>query len=283
MLTTINEQLDDLLTKAADAMDIPTQAYEDAMVKYEDVGTWLAEEDSALRCYSPEIYPQGSFRLGTVVRPISDSDEYDIDLVCHLELHKDQTTQNHLKQVVGDRLKRRADLAKILEPSRRCWILDYPPEAQLPRFHMDILPAIQNRERPPTGILLTDTELTQWQRSNPKAYAEWFYDRMKVILLEKRTALAKSIQANIEDVPEWQVKTPLQRAIQILKRHRDIHFQNNLENRPASIIITTLAAHACRNQENLRDALTQIAPEMPRYIEKRSGKWWVANHFQHRH
>jgi hypothetical protein len=63
--------------------------------------------------------------------------------------------------------------------------------------------------------------------------------------------LAEALKANIEDVPEWRVKTPLQRAVQLLKRHRDVYFAGDYENRPISIIITTLAAHAYKNQENV--------------------------------
>lgn len=105
-------------------------------MKYEDVGTWLAASDSELQHHAPEIYPQGSFRLGTVVRPISDENEYDIDLVCRLNTGKEQITQKVLKRVIGERLKKRDDLAKILKPSRRCWKLDYPDEKQMPCFHM---------------------------------------------------------------------------------------------------------------------------------------------------
>ena len=277
MLIDDREKLGQLLLKAAESLDIPDHVYEDATLKYENVGGWLSADDSKLRGYSPEIYPQGSFRLGTVVRPVSEEDEYDIDLVCHLDLRKEQTTQKDLKQVVGDRLKQRADLARILEPLRRCWRLDYPPESQMPRFHMDVLPAIPNRERPPTGILLTDTELTLWQSSNPKAYADWFYERMKTVFLLQRTQLAKSFQADVEEVPEWQVKTSLQRAIQILKRHRDIYFQSIPDDRPVSIIITTLAALAYNNQADVYAALVDIVRDMPRLIEKRNGRWWVGN------
>jgi len=277
MIRVERERLSELLAEAAAALDIPDYVYEDATLKYEDVGSWLAAEDSELKLCSPEIYPQGSFRLGTVVCPVSEEDEYDIDLVCHLELGKEQTTQKNLKQMVGDRLKLRDDLAKILEPLRRCWRLNYAPEGPTPHFHLDILPAIPNRERPPTGILLTDTELTRWQTSNPKAYADWFYDRMKTIFLERRAVVAKSLEASIEEVPEWQVKTPLQVAIQILKRHRDIFFQNDLENKPVSIIITTLATLVYNNQAIVYDALTDIVRDMPSRIENRNGKLWVGN------
>ena len=265
-------QLSDLLNKIAEELDIPDHLYEDAVIRYEDIGDWLSETDSDLKIHSPEIYPQGSFKLGTVVRPISENEDYDIDLVCRLEIKKEQTTQAELKEAIGSRLKQRDDLNKILEVSRRCWILNFPKQ-----FHMDVLPSIPNLEHLPTGILLTDTKLTCWQRSNPKAYAEWFYERMKVAILESRTALAKSIQASIEDVPEWKVKTPLQRAVQLLKRHRDIYFQNEPDNKPVSIILTTLAAKAYNNQLNILNALTNILEKMPEYIERRTGKWLIVN------
>ncbi len=225
-------QLSDLLNKIAEWLDIPDHLYEDAVIKYEDIGDWLSENDSDLKTYSPEIYPQGSFRLGTVVRPISEKEDYDIDLVCRLEIEKQQTTKAELKEVIGNRLKQRDDLKKILESSRRCWILNFPKQ-----FHMDVLPSIPNLDRLPTGILLTDTKLTCWQKSNPIAYAEWFYKKMEVAILKSRMVLAESTQASIEDVPDWKVKTPLQRVIQLLKRHRDIYFQNEPENKPVYPIL----------------------------------------------
>ena len=260
------DKLGDFLIKSASALDIPDHVYEDAVLKYEDVGAWLAAEDSELKGYSPEIYPQGSFSLGTVVRPIASYD-YDIDLVCALSLTKGQTTQAGLKKMVGDRLKKNPDLQKIISPSRRCWLLDYPKESSGPSFHMDVLPSLPNQERPPTGILLTDTDLTLWQKSDPKAYVDWFRDRMRVMLLEKRAALAKASNVDIEEVPEWQVKTPLQVAIQVLKRHRDIYFRSDPDNRPVSIILTTLAALAYNNQPDIYDALTAITRGMSRFIE----------------
>jgi hypothetical protein len=275
MLIQDKQSLSQVLIKTAAALDIPDHVYEDAVLKYEGVGAWLAD-DSALKDFSPEVYPQGSFRLGTVVHPIADYD-YDIDLVCLLGRTKEQTSQKDLKKMIGVCLRKHPDLQEITSSGCRCWLLDYPRESTLPRFHMDVLPAIPNLERRPTGILLTDTDLVQWQKSNPKAYAEWFYGRMRVILTEKRAAFAKDAKLNVEDVPEWQIKTPLQIAVQILKRHRDMHFRIDPDNRPVSIILTTLAALAYRNQPNVYDALVDIARDMPNHIERRNNRWWVAN------
>lgn len=208
----MKEDLSEFLRAVADDLDIPGHLYEDAVLKYTDVGEWLAQEDSELAQYEPDIYPQGSFRLGTMIRPINDAEEYDIDLVCHLKIKKENTTQKELKDRVGKRLKAREDIEEILNESRRCWVLDYPEP-----FHMDVLPVIPNIDQLPNGILLTDTELHLWQFSNPIDYAEWFKEQMKVVLREKRAAYAKRYQMSIEEVPEYEVKTPLQRVVQILK------------------------------------------------------------------
>lgn len=266
------KRLSELLAAMADGLDIPERLYEEATVKYEEVGIWLAEDEKGLGQYSPEIYPQGSFRLGTVVRPLNSACDYDIDLVCRLEIKKGSTTQQNLKDMVGKRLRENPELAKILSPSRRCWNLSYPKQ-----FHMDVLPSIPNEEQSPDGILLTDTKLTHWQKSNPKEYAVWFRRAMQVQFERARVALAESLNASVEDVPDWRVKTPLQRAVQVLKRHRDVMFESDPENRPVSIIITTLAAQAYQSQEDVRDTITGLVRDMPRYIENRNGRWWVAN------
>ncbi len=158
MQLVMQQELNDLLRAVADDLDIPNHMYEDAVVKYTDIGEWLAQEDSELAQFEPDIFPQGSFRIGTMVRPLNEAEEYDIDLVCHLKIKKENTTQKELKDRVGKRLEGREDLKQILKPSRRCWILDYPEP-----FHMDVLPVIPNVERLPNGILLTDTELRFWQ------------------------------------------------------------------------------------------------------------------------
>lgn len=277
MLINQREKLASILQVSADTLDIPEHVYEDATIKYEDVGEHLAADDSDLRPYNPQIYVQGSFRLGTVVHPHGIGDEYDIDLVCQLEIKKESITQKDLKDKVGARLKTRPDLAKILGSSRRCWLLDYPSEPGMPAFHMDVLPSIPNLERGPTGILLTDTELAHWQKSNPIAYAEWFKKRMEVVFRVKKAALAESMFASIEDVPDWRVKTPLQRCVQILKRHRDIYFDKHPDVKPVSIILTTLAALAYENEEDIFDALTGIAERMPSFIIYKNGKWRVDN------
>lgn len=281
-----NEDSRRLFQGIAESLDISDTQYEAAKQHYEAVGDWLSKADSPIAVYEPSIYPQGSFRLGTVIRPINDTDEYDIDLVCELKsLRKARVTQKQLKHMIGDRLKASARYRKMLEEGNRCWKLHYADSAQ---FHMDVLPAVPDDDNDDlvrlvganlvTGaILITDKELREWQRSNPVGYTEWFRGRMRIQFGEARRLLAQSMQAGIEDVPEYRIKTPLQRAIQILKRHRDIMFERDLDDKPISIIISTLAAHSYDNEADLLDALRNIVNGMPSYIEVREGVSWVSN------
>ena len=264
----LNKSLEDV----ARLLDIPDDLADEAIAKYEAVAAWLGDEDSALRQYEPELYPQGSFRLGTPTRPLAAWDEFDVDLVCRLNIAKESTTQKELKDRVGDRLKADGELKSILKERRRCWQLLYGD-----RFHLDVLPAIPDAERPGTSILLTDRELVRWQFSNPIGYAEWFYARMGPQVAELREAMARAASASIEDIPVWRVRTPLQCAVQLLKRHRDLRFSLDADDRPTSIIITTLAARAYRGQPQTYEALLDLVRTMPGYIENRGGTWWVAN------
>jgi len=284
------EQSGNLLEHLADSLDIPESRYQEAEERYKAVGTWLSKPDSPLAVFKPDIYPQGSFQLGTVVKPVTHEDEYDIDLVCQLQIPIYAITQQELKKKVGDRLKANRTYAGMMdEEGRRCWTLNYADSA---KFHMDILPSIPDDFEwllrlgvPPNlaryAIRITDKETwdrnPDWPRSNPKGYAEWFKGRMQVIFDYRRAAMARELRANIEDVPEFKVKTPLQRAIQILKRHRDVHFEKDPDDKPISIIISTLAAHAYNNEANLFDALISIAKGMPRYIMSIDEASWVPN------
>ncbi len=101
---------------------------------------------------------------------------------------------------------------------------------------------------------------------------------MKVVFDARRQAIAlREARASVEDIPEYRVKTPLQSAIQILKRHRDVRFEEEPEIRPISIIITTLAAHAYGQETTIAGALYGILNRMHLHVHDRKGVSWIAN------
>jgi hypothetical protein len=280
MLTTDRgHQFDELLGRSIAEFDISDGVYARAIARYDHLAHWLAGywPDSHA---GGEVYTQGSIRLGTVTRPVNPRNEYDVDLVCRRDLLETSTTKQGLKADVGLGLAEYVATGPDGAPKRhegnRCWTLEYPEEP----FHMDVLPALPDTDAMPNGILLTDRGLREWQRSNPVNYATWFRGRMVAELTTLREASAIAKRMDVEDVPEWQVKTTLQRTVQALKRHRDLHFADVPKDRPASIIITTLAAMAYHGDGSLFEVLVDVVERMPSFIEERGGVLWISNPVQ---
>lgn len=255
-----------LLANVAEIVDLPPDLYQAADEQYRLVGQFLADRSDG---EGWDVYPQGSIRLGTVVRPFVDEGGFDLDMVCCRDILRSYTTQDALKDEVGDALAEYLEASRgeagapaDCVPSRRCWTLHYPTG-----FHMDVLPAIPDLDATPTGILITDKKLTRWLPSDPVAYANWFRRQMASEFLQRKAALATEMRKSIEQVPEWQVKTTLQQLVQVLKVHRDLHFYEDLDGRPPSILITTLAAYAYDGNSDLFEALLHVVDHMGDYIE----------------
>ena len=139
-------------------------------------------------------------------------------------------------------------------------------------------------DRGSTRIAITDNTKSNyarvhldWESSDPKGYSEWFKAQMEVRFNAIRSQMALNASANVEEIPEYRVKTPLQRVIQILKRHRDVIFQDDSSNKPVSIIITTLAALAYNNESDLYEALKTIINGMGRFVTQKNGEFFVVN------
>ncbi|MGF7079599.1 nucleotidyltransferase domain-containing protein [Mucilaginibacter sp. UYCu711] len=286
-----------LWEKLADALDLTDAQYELANEKFLKMGNYLSEPGSLLARFNPQVLLQGSLRVGIPVRPINEEDEFDVDMTCILNTSTAALSQYDLKQLFKIRLEQDADYKRMLdEEHRRCWREKY---AEATRFHLDVVPAIPDDflwitaqgvpyHYAKHAINITDNKSpnyklisSDWPKSNTEGFALWFLEVMKEQLQEAIRMMSQTLNKRIEDIPDFKARTPLQRAIQILKRHRDLYFQNDCDDKPVSIIITTLAARAYQGQSNLYDALTGIIDRMPLFIEDRvvAGKLvkWVPN------
>ena len=111
-----SDRSNDVLKRILEKIELPDGAYEKADKRYQDIGEWLHRPDSSCAEYDPHVFSQGSFRLGTAIKPDSD-DEYDLDMGCNLRngLSKCLITQEQLKHHIGNELS----LIHISEPTRR--------------------------------------------------------------------------------------------------------------------------------------------------------------------
>ena len=269
----------EILIGVADELDIPEALQRAAESTYEAVGEWLKSRLAADGDW--HVYPQGSMRLGTVVRP-SPTDDFDLDAVAEWQIAKELITKQELKDTVGEALvdfvaahSGPEGAPTACREGGRCWTLLFAEP-----FHMDVLPAIPDPDAAPNGIQITDRDLFRWQPSNPIGFADWFYSRMGSGLLEAKVALAKRYRVDVDDLPDWRVRTTLQRVVQVLKVHRNGFFADALDERPPSIIVTTLAAQAFTGDRSLFDAVMEVASRMGSFIERDGDLYVVRNPVQ---
>lgn len=100
---------------------------------------------------------------------------------------------------------------------------------------------------------------------------------MSVVLERRKRRLAEQVRASVEDIPDYRVRTPLQAAVMILKRHRDHVFSDRPDIRPISVILTTLSAHTYGSEDTVGQALASILAGMDKHIQQRAGQYWVPN------
>ncbi|WP_029277851.1 nucleotidyltransferase domain-containing protein [Pedobacter borealis] len=286
-----------VLEKLGQAIDLTDSQYQDAIDRYGSVGRFLGDPTGSLYIYNPRLVPQGSFRIGTVVRPDRDDCEFDVDTTCWLYINL-PNSQYRIKKLIADRLNSSATYQRMLKEKHRCWRLIY---SEATHFHLDIVPAVPDdyqwllrlgvpEKYAKHAIKITDNRnsnyydtTTEFPRSNPEGYALWFLDVMQVQADQIRNKLSIELKMSIDKIPEYKVRTPLQRAVQLMKKHRDQLYGDN-DLKPISVIITTLAARSYtdvmmhQSSSNLfYDIVLKIVEQMPNYIEKRNGTSWITN------
>lgn len=278
-----NYEADARLKAVLEEIDLPERAYELAERRYTDIGSWIARPESELARYDAHIFVQGSFALGTPIRPINEGEEYDLDFTCKLRdgISRDSHSQKDLKDLIGRELalyREARQIHKPLEEKNRCWRLGYKDE--LP-FHMDVVPGIRAneakrielrslmesrgvdeslaREVARRSLWITDLQDPKyssvsfsWPSSNPGGYQLWFRSRMQS---HDARMLA---EAQVDPLPVYRSKEPLQQVVQLLKRHRDVMFKDDPDAKPASIILTTVAGNAYVDGEGLSQSMERV-------------------------
>ena len=131
-------------------------------------------------------------------------EEYDLDLVCEMNLSKSHVTQKQLKHLLGSEIEsyaKRYGIQKPVDEGNRCWRLDYADDVL---FHMDILPCVPedlafiqtmhtlgvDPRLAATSVAITDKRHPKyeqigadWFGSNPRGLGGWFEDHCTVRLL----------------------------------------------------------------------------------------------------
>ena len=242
-------QLDSLLNEMAKEVQLDDTRYKRMITSYEAIKKWIESDEKFFKPYKYEVYPHGSVRIFTTVKPIG-KDEFDLDIVIHFKdntlLHSPMKIYTELKR----RLNEHETYKNLLEPKSRVLRLNYSGD-----FHMDLMSGIQDNPFDENKIRVPDRELGKWVSSNPRGYAIWFMAKAN---LAKYSLLEKALRAEQIQADNFENKKPLQRAVQLIKRYRDIYFEKDGSYKTRSIILTTIAGQFYSGEESIFETVDNI-------------------------
>lgn len=262
-----------LLESIISSLDLTDSQFEKIEKAYNGVGTWLSNSDDPL-LKGAEIYSQGSVRLKTTVKPLG-QDEFDVDLIIYLP-NSGYVSKDLLMKAVKNRLQAHSIYKELMSELPRGFRINYKGD-----YHLDITPGKDHEHSWLKGHpLWVPDKREQWKESNAKGFSEWFDGISKLLPLRSTLKANRDNSSfeSVEELPAQHLKSPLNRIVQILKRHRDEWaITENIEvskYKPISVLITTLASRAYleiinkhRVYDNDFDIILDVIEQMPKFID----------------
>lgn len=248
---------EELLAIAAANLELDETRKKQMHSAYKAVNDVFDKDEEFFKDYTVNVYAQGSLIIGTTIKPLSGK-EFDLDIL----LKVDDPYWNHTPKEIYDEVYRvlseHGTYSPLLQKKNRCIRINYNSD-----FHMDILPGCKITTDNTRVMIPNDKTLKDWSRTDPKSYANWFLNIAKKhqsqFMLTERFNMLVEAKVETEDLPrDVYVKSPLQRTVQIVKRYRDLYYDNrDLAKTPAisSVVLTTILAQSYSEELSIQLAL----------------------------
>lgn len=260
----IPERQKDILSIIA-SLDISPTMYRNAVEKYKAITKFLSDYG-----IEAEMYPQGSFAFGTVVRPNAkdSSANYDLDFICQVSGNRADFTPSELRKKIENALTSSGVYGGKLEVYEECFTIEYA-DINGVGFAIDIVPATEETYENKNRLIkkskspeLIGTAIAipkhngnrnySWLTNNPKGFRTWFDEINEPFLISSRAAYRqrlfeenRAIYSSVEEIPHELERSALQRVIQLLKYHRDVYYSKLKDGddlKPISAIINAVVA-----------------------------------------
>lgn len=250
--TAVSPELERLLSFVAEDLQLPPSLDAKARERYETLAAFL--ESSELSRFPLFVYAQGSYRIGTTVKPLK-GEEYDLDFIVQLTAGT-AVDPNQLMAALWNVMRRSDRYAGMVEPRPRCVRITYADE-----FHLDIVPGVPDGARGGTAILIPWQvgDSLVWHGTDPRGYAAWF-DSQSALAVRAKEAMVEPL---LPPAPASE-KTSLQTAAQLCKRNHHVVVDERL--RTPSVVLTTIAAQSAAGRNRaLGETLTTIIERLGEY------------------
>jgi hypothetical protein len=263
----------EMLNSVFDNLDLTKTQRERIETAYNAVGNYLASCEHPL-LKDAQIYPQGSMRLRTTNKPLS-QEEFDVDLILFLP-NAEFSTRDEIVKVVKQHLLDNDVYKDLVEDLPRGLRINYKGD-----YHLDITPAktYDSTALPGHPLWVVDKH-TGFKESNPEGMAQEFDKACKALPVIRREHIILEAlgSKSVTQLPDQSRKKPLNRIVQILKRHRDVWSQLEtnpyVDFKPISVIITRLTCLAYmevidskREYDNELDLILDVIELIPHHIE----------------
>ena len=180
---------------------------------------------------------QGSYALGTLIKPVKDNDEYDADIQIVMNPNPRWQAKDYVEKIYRE-LKENKTYQDKVSRKTRCVTVEYAGD-----FHLDVVPRVTINGK----HYICNHKDNKFEKTDGTGYRDWFNEKNRI------------------------TGGNLKRAVRILKYLRD-HKGNYTAK---SILLTTLAGNAIKSSDEgeesvstVSDTLVTILTRMDEYLQQ---------------
>ena len=113
---------------------------------------------------------QGSYALGTTIRPVKDTDEYDLDRLVYVEYDSSKGPKDYIDDVYRC-LKANGNYADKVQKNTRCVTVNYAGE-----FKIDVVPCITYNG----DHLICNRKTNDYEVTDGRGFRDWFNEKNRI-------------------------------------------------------------------------------------------------------
>ena len=184
-----------------------------------------------------KMEPQGSYAMGTLIKPVGEDDEYDADIQIIMN-HNPKWEPRDYINAIYDTLKENQRYVDKIKRGTRCVTVDYAGD-----FHLDVVPRVTKNGR----YYICNRRENKFEETDGNGYRDWFNKQNQI------------------------TEGHLKRVVRLLKYLRD--HKNNYTAK--SILLTTLVGNTIKPSDKgteavatIADTLETVLTRMDDYLQK---------------
>ena len=113
---------------------------------------------------------QGSYALGTLIKPVDDNDEYDADIQIVMNPNSNWQAKDYVNEIYRT-LRQNHNYAEKLRLKTRCVTIDYAGD-----FHLDVVPRVTSRG----GHYVCNRVENRFEPTDGDGYRDWFNEKNRL-------------------------------------------------------------------------------------------------------